>query len=87
MKRMDKKLVIVLFQVILNFVGFYLVLKNGFDVVVGLNYLVIVNFLFMLIQHYYSNKLYYVSNEYLKSTSVFLFMFIIVNKDFIIWKD
>jgi O-antigen/teichoic acid export membrane protein len=84
MKRMDKKLVIVLFQVILNFVGFYLVLKNGFDVVVGLNYLVIVNFLFMLIQHYYSNKLYYVSNEYLKSTSVFLFMFIIVNKDFII---
>lgn len=83
-KRMDIKLVIVLFQVIFNFVGFYLVLQNSYDVVFGLNYLVLVNYVFMLVQHYYSNKLYKVSNEYLKATGVFLVLFIIVNKDLIV---
>jgi O-antigen/teichoic acid export membrane protein len=83
-KRMDIKLIIVLFQVIFNFVGFYLVLKNGYDVLLALNYLVIINYVFMLVQHYYSNRLYKVSNEYLKATVVFLVLFIIVNKDFIV---
>lgn len=83
-KRMDLKLIIVLFQVLFNFVGFYLVLKNGYDVVLALNYLVLVNYIFMLIQHYYSNRLYKVSNEYLKATGVFLVLFIVVNKDLIL---
>jgi O-antigen/teichoic acid export membrane protein len=83
-KRMDIKLIIVLFQVIFNFVGFYLVLENHYGVVLALNYLVLVNYVFMLVQHYYSNRLYKVSNEYLKATGVFLVLFTIVNKDFIL---
>jgi O-antigen/teichoic acid export membrane protein len=79
-KRMDIRLVIVFFQVLFNFIGFYLVLKSGYNVIIALNYLVLVNYIFILVQHYFSNKLYFISNEYLKSTGVFLLLFLIVNK-------
>jgi len=76
-KRMDIKLLIVLAQVTFNFVGFYFVLKNGYDVFFALKYLVLVNYIFLLIQHYFSNKLYKVSNEYLKATALFSLVFIV----------
>lgn len=76
-KRMDLKLLIVMPQVAFNFVGFYFVLKNGYDVVFALKYLVLVNYIFLLVQHYCSNRLYKVSSEYLKATVLFSLVFIV----------
>jgi len=82
-KRMDTKLIIILIQVIFNFIGFYFVLQNGYGIIMALNYLVIINFIFMIIQHYYSNKLYFVSHEYLKSSVIFIVLFLIVNRSYL----
>ena len=76
-KRMDIKLLIVLAQVVFNFVGFYFVLKNGHSIVLALKYIVFINYVFLLVQHYISNKLYKVSNEYLKATALFSLVFIV----------
>lgn len=76
-KRMDIKLYIVIIQVLFNFLGFYFILKSGNSVTFSLKYLVFINYTFLLIQHYCSNKLYKVSNEYLKVTVLFLLVFIV----------
>ena len=77
MKRMDLKLYIVTFQVLFNFIGFYFILKSGYSVTFALKYLVFINYIFLLIQHYFSNRLYKVSNEYLKATALFSLVFIV----------
>ena len=76
-KRMDIKLLIIIPQVIFNFVGFYLILESGHGVTFALKYLVFINYIFLSIQHYFSNKLYKVSNEYLKLTALFSLVFVV----------
>ena len=76
-KRMDLKFYIVFLQVCFNFIGFYFILKNGYSVSLALKYLVFINYIFLLVQHYISNKLFKVSNEYIKATVLFSLVFLI----------